>query len=59
MTQELNKIVITVNETLDDFIFTTVSEWCGEKTEMKISKRILKQALIEYRQNHPEEFEEK
>lgn len=46
---------LKVREATDEFIFQTVKPFCEGTVECKISKRLLKKALIEYFQNHPEE----
>lgn len=59
MTKYINEIVHKVNETQDDFIFTTISRFMGQDSELSkivISKRILCQALICFRQEHAEEY---
>lgn len=53
----VEQIAHEATETLDDFIFTTVSTFCNTVTQRKIPKRMLACALIEYRTNHPEDFE--
>lgn len=53
----VQRISHEVTETLDDFIFTTVSPFCDTVTQRRIPKRMLACALIEYRENHPEDFE--
>ncbi len=39
------KMTTEVMETEDEFIFTTIKTWCEEKTQRKISKRDLENAL--------------
>ena len=48
-----------VEETKDDFIFTTISGFMGTDIEMSkipMSKQILCRALICFRQEHAEEY---
>ena len=54
----IEKILTEVQETMDDFVFWTIYHFCTEVLERKISKQLIKNALIEYRRNHPELFEE-
>ena len=44
-------------EKMDEFIFRTIEPYCNEISERRISKSLLKRALIEYFKNHPEESE--
>lgn len=52
-----NTILTRAKETYDEFIFETVEPYCNQVTKQRISKQILKRALIEYFKNHPEERE--
>ena len=51
------EIARCVTEDCDKWVFDTVSPYLEEKTEMKVSKRLLERALICFREEHPEEFE--
>lgn len=53
----VEKIITEAQETEENFIFTTVRPYCESVTELVISKKILINALLEYKRNHPEEFE--
>ncbi len=59
MTKYINEIIHKVNETQDDFIFTTILRFMGQDSEMSkivISKRILCRALTCFKQEHAEEY---
>lgn len=59
MTNYIHEIVHKVNETQDDFIFTTISRFMEQDLEMSkivMSKRILCRALICFKQEHAEEY---
>ena len=43
------KISMQVTEDIDNFIFESIKPWCEEKTQMKISKKELQQALMFWR----------
>lgn len=53
--EEIQKVVNKVEETYEEFIFTSIRPWCEEVTQQRISKSILEKALKEYFKNHPEE----
>lgn len=46
MISEINKIITQIEETRDDFIYTTILPYCNDVTEMKLSKERLKNILI-------------
>lgn len=48
---------IKAYEEMDNFIFETIRPYCEDVAKMKISKKLLERALIEYFVNHPEERE--
>lgn len=52
------RIINRMKETYDDFIFSFVVSGLEEEVEYKINKGMLKKALVEYKEKHPEEFEE-
>ena len=45
-----------MSETVDNFIFEYINPWCEELIQHKLSKKMLERALLEYKDNHPEEF---
>lgn len=51
----VDKIITTVDETYDNFIFECVKPWTQNKTQMIIHKQLLVNAIREYQKNHPEE----
>lgn len=56
MQEEFNNIVTHVTETMDEFIFETITPWLSEATKLVVDKKLLIDALIEYRQRHPLRF---
>lgn len=56
MQEEMNHIITHVTETMDEFIFETVTPWLSNATKLKVDKKLLIDALIEYRQRHPLRF---
>lgn len=46
-----------VQETEDDFIFTTIKDYCESVSEMKVSKAVLRRALYCFKTEHKEEYE--
>ena len=59
ITKYVNEIIHKVNETKDDFIFTTISRFMDQDMEMSkipMSKKILCRALICFQQEHGEEY---
>lgn len=52
------RVVNRVMESNEDFIFSFVISGLEEELEYKINKGMLKRALGEYKQNHPEEFKD-
>lgn len=46
-----------VNETVDNIIFTAISNFLERDYQIKVSKQLLIRALKEYQEHHPEEFE--
>lgn len=51
----LDKIYMKVCETEEDFIFSTISPYITETTQIIVNKELLNRAITEYFQNHPEE----
>lgn len=54
------KIANHVREELDEFIFTVLGDWCGKQNEfinIKVSKEVLKQAILCYIKEHREDYE--
>lgn len=59
ITKYVTEIANKVDETRDDFIFTTILRFMEHDTEMSkipISKQLLCRALICFRQEHAEEY---
>ena len=55
----IHEIINKVEETRDDFIFTTISRFMEQDAVMSIipmSKQILCRALIYFQQEHPDEY---
>ena len=53
------QIICEVNETLDDFVFTSIARAFGKDEEMSrllMSKEILRRALVCFREEHAEEY---
>ncbi len=50
------KVTKQVEETREEFIFTTLCNWLSETTQIVVSKRLLMDALAEYRERHPLKF---
>jgi len=48
ITDETYKIVTEVQETMDEFIFTTIQPFCESVVQRKISKQELIDALVLY-----------
>jgi len=46
---------IKAREEIDNFVFEAIVPYCEYVMEMKLDKNLLKRALTEYFQNHPEE----
>lgn len=44
-----------MRETQDDFIFSTISSYITNTTQIIVNKELLVRAITEYFQNHPEE----
>lgn len=57
---EIGKMIYSVTEqveeTHEEFIFTTICNWLSETTQVVVSKRLLLDALAEYRERHPLKF---
>ena len=53
----IEQIRYKVTEDYEYFIFKIIQPYCEEVTEMKISKKLLVRALLEYKENHPEVME--
>ena len=54
---DVTKFAQTVQETEDDFIFTTIKDYCESVSEMKVSKAVLRRALYWFKTEHKEEYE--
>lgn len=50
------KFTEQVEETREEFIFTTLCNWLSETTQLVVSKQLLLEALVEYRERHPLKF---
>ena len=59
VTTYIERLAKRMKETEEEFIFETIFPYCEEILQIKISKQILINALMEYQENHPEEFIEK
>ena len=51
----IDKIYTQMRETQDDFIFSTISPYITDTTQIIVNKELLVRAITEYFQNHPEE----
>ena len=51
----IDKIYMKVRETEEDFIFSTISPYITDTTQIIVNKELLNRAITEYFQNHPEE----
>ena len=51
----IDKIYMQMRETQDDFIFSTISPYITDTTQIIVNKELLNRALTEYFKNHPEE----
>lgn len=50
ITSFMEKMVETVDETHEEFIFKTINPYCENIAEMKIKKQFLKKALLNYKE---------
>ena len=53
------QIICEFNETMDDFVFTSIARAFGKDEEMSrliMSKEILRRALVCFREEHAEEY---
>ena len=50
ITSFVEKMVETVNETHEEFIFQTIKPYCENIAEMRIEKQFLKKALLNYKE---------
>lgn len=51
----INEIYMKMRETQEDFIFQHISPYITDTTQIIVNKELLKRAITEYFQNHPEE----
>ena len=51
----IDKIYTQMRETQDDFIFSTISSYITNTTQITVNKELLVRAITEYFKNHPEE----
>ena len=52
----IDKIYMQMRETQEDFIFSTISPYITNTTQITVNKELLVRAVTEYFQNHPEEY---
>lgn len=53
----INRIIIEVKETEEQFIFTKIYPFLSETIKAIFDKQTFIDALIEFKANHPERFE--
>ena len=58
MDEAIKEIVTKVAEDKENFIFETIAPFLKEKTKLTFNKQLLVDALTEFRERHPERFEE-
>ena len=51
----IDEIYMQMRETQDDFIFSTISPYITDTTQITVNKELLVRAITEYFKNHPEE----
>ena len=51
----IDKLYTQMRETQDDFIFSTISPYITNTTQIIVNKELLVRAITEYFKNHPEE----
>lgn len=51
----IDKIYMKMRETQEDFIFSTISPYITNTTQIIVNKELLNRAITEYFKNHPEE----
>lgn len=51
------KITVEVQESIEDYVFSIIYPFIERTTNLKVNKKLLTNAILEYYANHPKEFD--